>query len=249
MKADSLSSKLSVAHSLPNAILAPFFKDRLKQLDMSLLTETALVTIASILVIKLIYQASITPAAWFAVPAIWVSAAIIPTAIKGRKLAAIGLTIKKLKQALLLVCAISVVLFPAMFFGLWVLGSYGLEMPLRPVPPKNQDWFCWLFYQFMYIAVAEEVFFRAYVQRNIQRLTNAATWLRPSLQQWLSISISAGCFAAAHIIVQGQITSALTFLPALICGWLFVKTRVLIAPILFHGLANTCYCVIAAVLA
>jgi len=39
--------------------------------------------------------------------------------------------------------------------------------------------------------------------------------------------------------------SAVTFLPGLILGWLFIRTGSLLAPILFHGLANTFYCMLA----
>ena len=243
MNADCLSSKLSVADS------ALFVGDKAGQLNTSLLTETILVTIASILVIKLIDEGSIISAAWFAVPAIWVSAAIIPTGIKGRKFPQIGFSIKQLKHTLLMLCWICAVVFPAMFFGLWLLSSYGLENPLRPVLPQNQNWLTWIFYQFMYVAVAEEVFFRGYLQANIQQLMNTAKWQNRWPKQWLTISISAACFAAAHIIVQGQIISVLTFLPGLVYGWLFIRTRLLLAPILFHGLANTCYFLMTAVFA
>jgi membrane protease YdiL (CAAX protease family) len=137
------------------------------------------------------------------------------------------------------------VVFSALFAGLWLLKSFGLGLPLQPVPPKEQDWISWLFYQFMYVAVAEEVFFRGYVQNNILRLTNPGKDGQRRLWKWLSIVLSAACFAVVHIIVLGQIISVLTFLPGLICGWLFIRTRSLLAPILFHGLANTCYLVMA----
>jgi membrane protease YdiL (CAAX protease family) len=100
----------------------------------------------------------------------------------------------------------------------------------------------------MYVGVAEEVFFRGYVQNNILRSTSTITQQRRRLLQWISIIISAGCFAAAHIIVQGKIISVLIFLPGLVLGWLFIRTRSLLAPILFHGLANTYYFCVAAVL-
>jgi membrane protease YdiL (CAAX protease family) len=132
--------------------------------------------------------------------------------------------------------------------------------------PGGQNWACWLFYQFMYVAVAEEVFFRGYVQDNILRLISTVKLGQYGLQQsptlqpvrrsvcevgsfgdgaWISITLSAACFAAAHIIIQGQIISVLTFLPGLILGWLFIRTRSLLAPILFHGLANICYFLMA----
>ncbi|MCH8119844.1 MAG: CPBP family intramembrane metalloprotease [Planctomycetes bacterium] len=78
------------------------------------------------------------------------------------------------------------------------------------------------------------------------RLTNTGKDGQRRLWKWLSIVLSAACFAVAHIIVWGQIISVLTFLPGLICGWLFIRTRSLLAPILFHGLANTCYLLMAA---
>jgi membrane protease YdiL (CAAX protease family) len=101
----------------------------------------------------------------------------------------------------------------------------------------------------MYVAVAEEVFFRGFLQSNILRLTNTMAGNRFRFQQWISICVSAACFAAAHIIVQGQIISALTFLPGLVLGWLFIRTKSLLAPILFHGLANMGYYVMAGVFA
>jgi len=38
----------------------------------------------------------------------------------------------------------------------------------------------------------------------------------------------------------------MTFLPGRVLGWLFIRTKSLLAPVLFHGLANTCYCLMAA---
>jgi len=113
--------------------------------------------------------------------------------------------------------------------------SRGLESPLLPVLPENQHWLCWVCYQFLYVAVAEEVFFRGYLLSNILRLTSAIK-CRLRLRNWVSIVLSAACFAAAHIIIQGQIIAVLTFLPGLVLAYLFVRTKSLLAPILFHGL-------------
>jgi len=126
---------------------------------------------------------------------------------------------------------------------------WGLELPLRAAIPPAQGWFCWLFYQFMYVGVAEEVFFRGYVQNNILRSTSSIVQERRRPLQWIIIIISAACFAAAHTIVQGEIMAVLTFLPGLVLGWLFVRTRSLLAPILFHGLANVYYFCVTAMLA
>ncbi len=183
----------------------------------------------------------------FQSPGILIIAALIPTAIRRVEFPKIGLNIRQIGPILLVVCRTCIVVFPALYAGLWLLKSFGLGLPLQPVQPKEQGWISWLFYQFMYVAVAEEVFFRGYVQSNILSLTNTGKDGQRRLWKWLSIVLSAACFAVAHIIVWGQIISVLTFLPSLICGWMFIRTRSLLAPILFHGLANTCYCVMAAV--
>jgi len=241
------SRQLSIANSLPAIESAPFFSIRLKRLNATLVIETALVTIAAILAIKVLDESSLSRAVWFMAPGILIAAALIPTAIKGNKFPKIGFDAKQIKLTLRVLCWTCVVVFPAMFCGLWLLKSYGLNLPLRPVPPQGQGWVGWLLYQFMYVGVAEEVFFRGYVQNNILRSTSTITQERRRLLQWISIIISAACFAAAHIIVQGKIISVLIFLPGLVLGWLFIRTRSLLAPILFHGLANTYYFCVASV--
>ena len=240
------SRQLSIANQLPAAESARFFGISLKRLDASLLMETMLVMIAAILAIKVLGESSLSRAAWFVAPGILVAAVIIPTAIRKDEFAKIGFNIKQVRLTLRVVCWTCAVVFPATLFGLLLLKSYGLNLPLRPVPPQGQAWVGWLLYQFMYVSVAEEVFFRGYVQNNILRSTSTIIKERRRLLQWTSIIISAACFAAAHIIVQGKIISVLIFLPGLILGWLFIRTRSLLAPILFHGLANVYYFSVAA---
>jgi len=206
-----------------------------------------LVTIAAILAIRLLVTSSFSRVAWFVSPGILIAAALIQTAIRRAEFPKIGLNIKQIGPTLLVVCRTCVVVFPALFAGLWLLKSFGLGLLLQPVLPKEQGWISWLFYQFMYVAVAEEMFFRGYVQSSILRLTNSGKDGQRRLGKWLSIVLSAACFAIAHIIIQGRIILVLTFLPGLVLGWLFIRTRSLLAPILFHGLANTCYLVMATV--
>ncbi len=235
---------------LPTIWSAQLFSNRLKRLDISLLIETTFVTIAAILAIAVFNRnPSFYGAAWFVTPAILVAAAIIPTAIKRRRFAKIGFNAKQIRYSLTVLGWTCMAVFPATFFGCWLLKFFGLNLPLRPVQPWGQSLACWIFYQFMYVAVAEEVFFRWFLQGNILKLTNTVMQGQGRRQLWISILISAACFAAAHIIVQGQIISVWTFLPGLILGWLFIRTRSLLAPILFHGLANICYFMMAAALA
>jgi membrane protease YdiL (CAAX protease family) len=219
-----------------------------RRLGVSLPTETILVTVVAILAVRISVSQYFGGAAWFAAPAILIIAALVPAAIRGNKLAGLGLNLEQVGTSLRVVFWTCIVFFPATFCGLWAVKVCGFGLPLRPGLMEDQSVFNWLCYQFMYVAVAEEVFFRGYVQNNILRMMTIAAPARHRRSRWISIVLSAACFAAAHIIIQGQVISIVTFLPGLVIGWLFVRTRSLLAPILFHGLANAGYLAMADVL-
>ncbi|UCE48379.1 MAG: CPBP family intramembrane metalloprotease, partial [Phycisphaerales bacterium] len=172
---------------------------------------------------------------------ILVIAAFLPTKMRHRRFADFGFNRIQIPTTLVVLGGTCIAVFPIAFCGLWVLKSYNIALPLPSALPREPGWVGWLFYQFMYVAVAEEVFFRGYLQSNILRLAQPLIEQRLRLKQWVSIVLSAVCFAIVHVIVQGRFTAALTFLPGLVLGWLFIRTRSLLAPILFHGLANVCY--------
>jgi len=227
-----------------------------KRVNVPLLIETALVTSVAVVVLRLLLAGSTFTCAWYIAPAVLLAAGLIPALVKGDEFVSIGLSSEQVRRSLILVGCVCVSVFPALAAALWLLKLYGMQsagwlapLPLRPVLPREQGLAQWLLYQFLYVAVAEEVFFRGYVQRNCLRLADSFEGRPGMLLKFTSIVISAACFALAHAIVQGQIVSLLTFLPGLILGWLFVRTGSLLAPILFHGLANVSYLVICGLLA
>jgi membrane protease YdiL (CAAX protease family) len=219
-----------------------------RKTNIVLLCETIFVTTIAILAIKIIETTFISKTAWFAVPAVLVAAALAPAAIRKQKLTLISFDKKQISNSVKIVLITCLVLFPATLLMLWLLGQWGLQLYLWPTAPSKHQWIAWLVYQFMYVAIAEELFFRGYIQRNILNLIRTVVPERNNLHQWTTICISAAVFAIAHIIVQGSTLSVLTFLPGLVLGWLLIRTRSLLAPILFHGLANTFYIAIAVVL-
>jgi membrane protease YdiL (CAAX protease family) len=239
---------------------------------MQLLIETILVMIGTIAVVRFLHVNCAASIQWVAVPAVLVTAALVPAWIQKREFPHFGLRGRGVAtpdvtslasepfclraESLPAPCLVAgtvggvcLCLLPAIFLGLWVLTLLHLPVPLRPIVPERQGWLAWLLYQFFYVAVAEEVFFRGYVQANALRLLSRYSRLPKLGPPGTAIFISAACFALAHVIVQGQITPVLTFLPGLVLGWLFLRTGSLLAPILFHGLANVSYAVMAMTLA
>jgi len=213
-----------------------------------LAVETAGVTVGVLAAIRFLHTCPAANLKWLLIPCTLVAAALAPAWITRRDFPRIGLHREPFRLAIRTVAPACLCILPPVYLGLWLLTSAGLPIPLRPVLARQQDWFTWLLYQFLYVAAAEEVFFRGYLQANTTRLLRERRLSQPA-RRWIAIAISAGCFALAHVVVQGQIVSALTFLPGLFMAWLFVRTRSLLASILFHGLANVSYGIMAATFA
>jgi len=215
----------------------------------ALLLETLLVPIAAVLAVRAVNTGPLEQWRWLIVPAVLTAAAFIPAMCRKEPLRLLGFNRKHLWLSVRIVALTCFFVFPPVLLTCWLLKTCGYRSLLVPALPAEQNWIAWLVYQFMYVAAAEELFFRGYLQRNIQTLIR--TWLpgRQIACIGITILLSAGVFAAAHVIVQGHALAALTFLPGLILAWLLVRTRSLLAPILFHALANTFYFVMAAALA
>lgn len=214
---------------------------------VSLLLEMVFVTVATVWLIRFLRSSLNNRGAWLAVPFVLLSAAAVPTLLRKRSLGVIGLRVERLGLILRVLCETCLVVFPVLFCGVFLLKYYKVQLPLCPVVPEGR-WFSWLIYQFLYVAVAEETFFRGYLQSNILRLLTIAVAKNLASLELTSIIISAAVFAISHSVLLGNAMPIITFFPGLIFGWVFVKTRSLLAPILFHGLANVGYGFIAVVL-
>ena len=211
---------------------------------VSLLGEMVFVTAISVGLIKFILISSNNSAAGLAVPFVFLLAAAVPTLMRRKSLRDIGFQIGRPKLLLWNLCVVSLVVFPALFGGVLLLRYCNFSLPLMPVIPQKK-WLLWIVYQFLFVAAAEETFFRGYLQSNVLRLLTTATKTKLELSQWYSIIICAMLFAGTHAVILGNAMSIVTFFPGLIFGWLFVRTRSLLTPILFHGLANVAYGLIA----
>lgn len=188
------------------------------------------------------------PFLWLLVPAILIAGALIPTWIGRRAFPRIGYDRNGIRVTVITVGCTCICVLPMVVLGLWLLQSWRLPIPLRPVIEGPQQWLAWSLYQCLYVAVSEEVFFRGYIQANAVRALARLRWLPRPARPWSAVLISAACFAVAHVVVQGQIISAVTFLPGVLLAWLFLRTRTLLAPVVFHGVANVSYGIMAAMI-
>jgi membrane protease YdiL (CAAX protease family) len=176
-----------------------------------------------------------------------ITAALVPTYLRKKRFSEIGLHLEQLWMVLRVLLLTCVVVFPLLLAGIFLLRRFNIGLPLSPIIPEGR-WVSWLAYQFMYIAVAEEIFFRGYFQSNIVFLLTMSVQKKRAFLEISGIIISATVFAISHCLILGGIMPIITFLPGLIFGWLLVKTKSLLAPVLFHGLANVFYGLIATIL-
>jgi membrane protease YdiL (CAAX protease family) len=222
-------------------------RDKLSFDRILLLIEVLCVTIVTILLIKLVRNNVNIRGDWFLAPFLLITTALVPTRLRKRSFAEIGLRVGRPGLILRVLCATCVIVFPLLLIGIFVLKHLNIQLPLSPIIP-GERWLSWVAYQFMYVAVAEEIFFRGYFQCNVLSLLTMSAQKSRVFLEIIAIIISATVFAVSHCLILGSVMPIITFLPGLIFGWLLVKTKSLLAPVLFHGLANVFYGLIAAVL-
>ena len=207
--------------------------------------ETVLVTAVALTAVRLLRVYAPAGLRWLAIPSVLATAALAPAWIGRRPFGPIGLDARRAQVAMGAVCRTFLYMLPVIIIALWAMKRLAIPIPLQQVIGPQHDWITWLLYQFLYVAVPEEMFFRGYVQTNVMRALRCGRWKMTRSDQGLVVLISAGCFALAHVAVQGQLIAAVTFLPGLVMAWLYLRTRTLLAPILFHGLANATYAILA----
>ncbi len=83
-------------------------------------------------------------------------------------------------------------------------------------------------YMFLFVGIAEEVLFRALIQRD---LTTAFGW------KW-ALFAAAALFAIMHLTWRSIPELGFVFLAGLILGGLYLRTKSLVAPIVTHGVNN-----------
>lgn len=100
----------------------------------------------------------------------------------------------------------------------------------NPAPPPW--WPAWLGANIMLTVVAEEVLFRGFMQRELERAWQA--YQHGATAAWLLVAL---LFGAAHL-GGGPVYAVLATLAGLLYGWLWQSSRSLLWPIAAHALLN-----------
>ena len=131
-----------------------------------LVIEILCVTVVSVLLIRLLRSYVHSRIDWLLTPCLFIAAALLPTYLRKKRFSEIGLCVERPWMVLRVLLTTCVVVFPLLLAGIFLLRKFNIELPLSPIIPEGR-WISWLAYQFMYIAMAEEIFFRGYFQSNI----------------------------------------------------------------------------------
>jgi uncharacterized protein len=91
--------------------------------------------------------------------------------------------------------------------------------------------------QVLVVALPEELFFRGYVQGRLEDVLPARRRIfgAPLGAAWL---LSSALFAFGHFLVTFDPLMLSRFVPGLVFGWMFARTRSILAGTLFHAACN-----------
>ena len=170
------------------------------------------------------------------IPVLWGMGAVLPLRTGDGNLLTFGLTALRLGTNIRYFLVSSLVVFPLFAAGFWLYVRWGFSLPVT-APFEGVPIPSWLAYNFLAVALFEELFFRGFVQGRFERFAKARIE-GPAVRFWTPILVSALLFAIAHVAVYLDPLRLAVFFPGLLFGWLRARTGSLLAPILSHGSAN-----------
>lgn len=143
------------------------------------------------------------------------------------------------KRGALWAALAALVVFPPFVLGHYFWMTQVMHMSwvgFRWAPPPG-GWLSFALSQLLLVALSEEFFYRGYLftrlnQEYLVRRSVLGVKLGPG---WL---IQALLFALGHFLVGFRLFRLNVFFPALLFGWLKVRSRSLTAPLLLHALSN-----------
>jgi membrane protease YdiL (CAAX protease family) len=196
------------------------------------LAVTAAVTNLDITFFKK-YSALITAACWLYFP-------IIIIAVRREQLSLFALDRLGLLPSMFWAGLWILITFPLFYIGWGILQEYLYSYHWRFQVPAG----IWqvLAFQFLAIAVPEELFFRGYFQGRLDQVFERR-WRLWGASIGPGLFIAAAAFAVCHLVIEASLMRLAVFFPAMLMGWMRERTGSILAPVIFHALSNVSFIV------
>jgi membrane protease YdiL (CAAX protease family) len=106
--------------------------------------------------------------------------------------------------------------------------------------------FAWLsLAQLLVVALPEELFFRGYLQGRLEEALPPTVNVFGARLGWAWI-LAAALFALGHYLVSFEPQMLTRFFPGLVFGWMYARTRSILAGTIFHAACNLIMALLAA---
>jgi membrane protease YdiL (CAAX protease family) len=166
-------------------------------------------------------------------------------------LADYGLTLAHIGRAFGMTVLVMVIVFPPYALGFHIYRQGLIPLRFSGLVGSAFAWFNWLlhtpragpwllqsfFWQYFFVALPEEFFYRGYLQARFNALFGGRYRVFGTAVG-VALPISATIFALHHFLISPAPQALLVFFPALLFSWLRETTGSLLAPGLFHAACN-----------
>lgn len=142
---------------------------------------------------------------------------------------------REAKPALRLALLTALVTFPPFTFLFWIWSKFihmGGIMKMNPLA-----WVSILIFQFFYVALPEELFYRGYILGKLNKVWPPVVSIL-KVPVGFGIPVTAVLFAFGHFLINFSPARLGVFFPALIFGWMREKTGGILASAVYHAMCN-----------
>jgi len=172
-------------------------------------------------------------ALWLRTSAVWLLLPAAYLALAKRDLEGYGLTLRGVPgwrfHAALLAFVFGPYVAGHYLYGTWLLGmQFAWSLP--------ENFFALALDHLLGVGLAEEFFFRAYMQTQFDRVW-APRWSLLGTRVGPGFILANTLFAACHVFHGGPVR-LVVFLPGLLYGWLWARTGSVFVPAFYHGFSN-----------
>jgi membrane protease YdiL (CAAX protease family) len=160
---------------------------------------------------------------------------LLAVLIRDRDFQVIGAQKPDRAQAMADLAGFLVLILPVFLLAWWALFRFGFKARFQFHFPLNPAGL--VMWQFLGVALPEEVFFRGWLQGRLNQLLGRA-WPIPGAMIGPGLLISALAFALAHLLVKPDPVRLLVFFPALLFGYFREREGSVLVPVIAHALGN-----------